>query len=444
MAIMSLEETVLDRISPDPKHRRFVNGVVSDLVQKVEGDIRERGLDLEVRLVGSVAKDTYLRNPDVDLFIMFPTATSRKDLENVGLAIGRSVLGGEERYAEHPYIHGEFGGLEVDLVPCYRIASPLGLMSAVDRTPFHTEYVKNHVSEKQKAEIRLLKQFTKGIGVYGAEAKTQGFSGYLIELLILRYGDFRTVLKEASRWRYGQTLHLAEHSKDKIDSPLIFYDPVDPKRNVSSALSLDSFSLFVHACGEYLKKEDIRFFFPKAGKALDMRTIKNELRSRGTKVIVVEFRRPKIIDDDLYPQIRKTLEGLKALLEANDFVVIDKTFLVGDKVRFVLELQSDVLPKCRRHQGPPVWIDNAEEFLAKWKGKGIRRPFIDKGRWIVIAERECTRATDMIRGQVGSMALGSDFRGKKGFRVIEHEVVLTRGYKETLTGLLEKRKPWER
>ncbi|MDD1768360.1 MAG: CCA tRNA nucleotidyltransferase [Methanomassiliicoccales archaeon] len=441
---MSLEETVLDRISPNPDHRRFVDGVVSNLVKTVESDIRRRGLALEVRLVGSVAKDTYLRNPDIDLFIMFPTATTRKDLERVGLEIGRSVLGGEERYAEHPYVHGEFGGLEVDLVPCYKIASPLGLKSAVDRTPFHTEYVKGHVSEKQKAEIRLLKQFTKGIGVYGAEAKTQGFSGYLIELLILRYGNFRMVLKEASKWRYGQMLYLAEHSKEKIDSPLVFYDPVDPKRNVGSALSLDSFSLFVHACGEYLRKEDIRFFFPEAVKALGMRAIKNEIRSHGTRVIVIEFKRPKIIDDDLYPQARKTLEGLKALLETNDFVVIDRTFHIGDTVRFVLELQSDVLPKRMRHQGPPVWIDNAEEFLAKWNGRGIRRPFIDKGRWVVIAEREYTRAADIIRGRVGSMALGSDFRGKKGFKVVEHEAVLTRDFKEALTKLLDKRRPWER
>jgi tRNA nucleotidyltransferase (CCA-adding enzyme) len=444
MATMSLEETVLDRISPDPKHRQFVSRVVSDLIQKVKIEIRKGGLDLDVRLVGSVAKDTYLRNPDVDLFIMFPTATSREDLEKIGLAIGRSVLGGEERYAEHPYIHGEFEGLEIDLVPCYRIDSPVGLKSAVDRTPFHTEYVKSHVSEKQKAEIRLLKQFMKAVGVYGAEAKTQGFSGYLIELLILRYGDFNTVLEAASKWRYGQMLHLAEHSKDKIDSPLIFYDPVDPKRNVSSALSIDSFSLFIHACGEYLNREDIRFFFPRAGRPLDMRTIKREFRSRGTRVVVVEFKRPKIIDDDLYPQTRKTLEGLKAMLEANDFVVVDKAFRVGEVVRFVLELQSDFLPRCKRHQGPPVWIDNAEEFLAKWNGKGIKRPFIHKGRWIVIAKREYARAAGLVSGQIGSMALGSDFRGKKGLKVIEHDAALKTDYRDILTELIDKRKPWER
>ncbi|MDD1767586.1 MAG: CCA tRNA nucleotidyltransferase [Methanomassiliicoccales archaeon] len=441
---MSVEDNVLKKIAPDADHRRFVTRIVSDLIESVKADIRKRGLNLEVRLVGSVAKDTYLRNPDVDLFIMFPATTQRIDLERIGLAIGRSVLGGEERYAEHPYIHGEFDGLEVDLVPCYKIDSPLGLKSAVDRTPFHTEYVKKRASEKQKAEIRLLKQFTKGVGVYGAEAKTQGFSGYLIELLVLRYGDFGTVIKEASKWRCGQMLYLAEHSREKIDSPLIFYDPVDPNRNVGSALSLDSFSLFVYACREYLKKESIRFFFPHARKSFDMRTIRDEFRSRGTRVVVVEFGRPKIIDDDLYPQTRKTLEGLKALVENNDFIVIDKSFHIAEKVRFVFELQSEVLPNRRRHLGPPVWIDNAEEFLTKWKNKGFRRPFIDRGRWVVIAERDHKRAADVIRHQVDSIALGNGFKGKKGFKVIKHDSVMTGDFEDTLTELIDKRKPWER
>jgi tRNA nucleotidyltransferase (CCA-adding enzyme) len=175
-----------------------------------------------------------------------------------------------------------------------------------------------------------------------------------------------------------------------------------------------------------------------------MHTIKREFRSRGTSVVVVEFKRPKIIDDDLYPQTRKTLEGLKAMLEANDFVVVDKAFRVGEVVRFVLELQSDFLPRCKRHQGPPVWIDNAEGFLAKWNGKGIKRPFIDKGRWIVIAKREHALAAGLVRGQIGSMALGSDFRGKKGLKVIEHDAALKTDYRDILTELIDKRKPWER
>ena len=441
---MPIEERVLEKISPDIKHRHFVTKVVSDLIRRTNDEIKSKGLDLEVRLVGSVAKDTYLRNPDVDLFVMFPETTPREELEKVGLAIGRSVLGGEERYAEHPYIHGSYSGLEVDLVPCYKIESPKGLKSAVDRTPFHTDFIRSHVSEKQKGEIRLLKQFTKGIGVYGAEAKIQGFSGYLVELLILKYGDFRKVLSEASNWRYGETLYLTVPSRSGFDSPFIFIDPIDPRRNVGSAVSLDSFSLFIYGCREYLKKEGLRFFFPRKGDEWDLRAMKREVQSRNTRILIIEFKRPKIIDDDLYPQVRKTLDGLKSLLDIHDFVIVDKAFHVEKSVRFIFELQTDVLSKCRRHQGPPVWLDNSKDFLSKWKGKMTRRPFIDGGRWTAIAEREYTKASDLVRSQMESVGLGRDFRRDRRCEVIEHETALSTTYKESLKMLMDKRKPWER
>ena len=106
---------------------------------------------IEPLLVGSVAKDTYLKEPDLDVFMLFDPATPRDDLKRMGLDIGRRVLpDGEERYAEHPYIHGFFEGLEVDLVPCYRIVDGSQKMSAVDRTPFHTRYVSENMEPGQR------------------------------------------------------------------------------------------------------------------------------------------------------------------------------------------------------------------------------------------------------------------------------------------------------
>lgn len=440
---MPIEEKVLERITPNARDRDHVAKVVSILEELVAAEIRRRNLDLELRLVGSVAKDTYLKNPDIDMFIMFPPATSRKTLETVGLGIGKRVLKGEEHYAEHPYIRGSLMGLEVDLVPCYKIESPVGLKSAVDRTPFHTEYVRRSLREKQKAEVRLLKQFAKAIGVYGAEAKTQGFSGYLIELLVLRYGEFRSTLEEASKWRYGQKLCLESHSEASFDTPLVFYDPVDPKRNVSSALSVDSFSLFIYAAGRYLSRPSIRFFFPRKRKIWTLQEIRKEMRMRGSSVLTVEFQRPDLVDDDLYPQIRKTLEGLKSLLESHDFVVFDRVYSVDGTVRFIIELQDELLPGCRRHVGPPVWMKNAEEFLNKWGRKGTRRPFIDNGRWVVIAGREFSSAADLVRNRIGETSLGQGFKGKKGLRILDHKSSLTSDRREALTLLLDKKKPWE-
>jgi tRNA nucleotidyltransferase (CCA-adding enzyme) len=44
-------------------------------------------------------------------------------------------------------------------------------------------------------EVRLLKKFMKGTGVYGAEIKIGGFSGYLCELLILKYRSFAQTIE---------------------------------------------------------------------------------------------------------------------------------------------------------------------------------------------------------------------------------------------------------
>ena len=47
----------------------------------------------------------------------------------------------EERYAEHPYVNAIFDGFEVDLVPAFGVESAASIKSAVDRTPFHNNYI---------------------------------------------------------------------------------------------------------------------------------------------------------------------------------------------------------------------------------------------------------------------------------------------------------------
>ncbi len=74
----------------------------------------------------------------------------------------------------------------------------------------------------------------RGCGVYGSELKTQGFSGYLTELLIIHYGSFENTVKEACFWKPGEKIDLMQHSKIKYDEPLVMVDPTDPKRNVAA------------------------------------------------------------------------------------------------------------------------------------------------------------------------------------------------------------------
>jgi tRNA nucleotidyltransferase (CCA-adding enzyme) len=445
MVTMAMLEEVLERISPSPAQRRRVQKAVDDILAEVRSQADKAPYRLEVKLVGSTAKDTYVFPPDLDVFVLFPPDTSREELEKHGLGIGRRVLGGEERYAEHPYIHGKFRGFEVDIVPCYAITSPSELRSAVDRTPFHTDYIKSQLKPGQQDQARLLKQFMRGIDTYSAEAKIQGFSGYLVELLILRYGNFEGVLEAGKDWREGVCLSLTEGVCRRFHSPMTFYDPVDQKRNVASALSLQNLAIFVRASKEFLEKPDLRFFFPKARPDWSRSRISRELRRRGTKLVMVQLPRPDLTDDNLYPQVRRTLEGMQSTLESSGFMVLDRSFSVrGGKVDLIMELQTDKLPKAMKHSGPPVTSENSIHFVEKWKEAAMVSPYIENGRWVTVIRRPYENAKELLNKELHKAGLGSEMKGLQGMRVLSHAQLMKDGPRGSITALLDKAAPWER
>src|SRR5208282_2913511 len=154
-------------------------------------------------VAGSAARGTFLQDRlDVDLFLLFPPDLSRDRLREEGLALGRAVLSNPEtRYAEHPYLRGTFEGFTVDAVPGITKSDPSHPLSPVDRTPFHQEYLAARETPELVEQVRLAKQFFRSLGVYGSEARTEGLSGYLVELLVLRFGSLRKILVAARDWR---------------------------------------------------------------------------------------------------------------------------------------------------------------------------------------------------------------------------------------------------
>ncbi len=439
---MSLEEGVLRKIRPKDGTIRRLNEAVEQLRLLTEESISRSGLGLQTMLVGSVAKGTYVGEPDIDLFVLFPESVERKDLEKIGLRIGQEVLGGETRYAEHPYTHGELGGFEVDLVPCYAVPDASKIRSAVDRTPFHTRFVLSSLDSAKREQVLLLKQLMKGVGVYGAEARVQGFSGYLTELLIIKFGDLISVLQAASGWRPGVVMDIDTFKKTGGNAPLTFWDPVDPKRNVSSALSLDQFCLFVHASREYLRESNERFFFPRKRPLLDLDIIDATFRNRGTFPFVIVLDRPDLVDDNLYPQVQKSVLGFKKLLEMNDFQVLDMKYDVGKDIRMAFELFSADLPPSRLHQGPPACTENADDFVSKWRSSGLGQPFMIDGKWMVYVKREHRDPATLVLAKGKEAALGNDLRELKGLKCFSGQNVYGTANRRAFTLLLDKREAW--
>ena len=447
-----VERDILTKIVPTIKDRKRINDTVRTLIERVKNECSKMKLNVIPKLVGSVAKDTYLKNSvDIDLFLLFPKNTPREELERNGLDIGRKILEDtEERYAEHPYVRGIFNDYITEIVPCYHIKSAEKKVSAVDRTPFHTEYVREHLRIWRRNDVRLLKQFMKGIGCYGAEAEVEGFSGYLCELLIIKYGSFRSVLRNAQNWKDGMRIKIKDTRRDvySFNDPLVVIDPVDPNRNVASALSREKLHIFIRASREYLKESKISFFFPNKIKLLPLSKIRKKIDNQS--FIGIKIPKLNIISDNLFPQIRKSLKSISNYCEREGFKIINTAFEVGkDSIYLILSPEKLEIESTKIHKGPP---DKEEEhvksFINKWSRSRdtVRKPYKVDGIWYVEIRREYTKLENLLRDKLRYMGLGKDIYSsiEKGFKIIPTSGLVVDELREFWTRYFDKRMPWDR
>lgn len=445
-----IEEKILSIIVPTDQQRKTLESAITALKKRVQTIISTHNYPITIQLVGSTEKDTYLKhNLDIDLFLCFPSSVEKSELQKIGLSIGRKVLTNtQECFAEHPYLRGIFQGFKTEIVPCYTIQSATEKLSAVDRTPFHTTYIKKHLHESQKNQVRLLKQFLIGIGCYGAEAEIEGFSGYLCELLILKYSSFHALLNAAKDWEYGVTLSLNQDTHPSFDTALVFIDPVDSERNVSSALSKEKFDFFIKASSEYIHHPSELFFFPNKQKQWSLSKIKQHIGNRN--VIGVKIKKPQIISENLYPQVRKAMRGIIDLCTQYDFQINTSFFFIDDSfVYIVLFVEELIIPPTIIHMGPPVSLyKNSKEFLDKWREnkRTIIKPYEKNNRWYVEIKREYIDIRELLKNQIGTIGLGKhlDKIIKDGFTILNKSDLLDTQFCMFWTTYLDTTMPWDR
>ena len=348
---MSIESEVIGIIKPSEEEVRKIRDAADSLMLEVQDYISRNDLDITPRFVGSFAKGTFLSDPDLDLFLMFPESVPKDEMVRIGLKMGEEIIGGKKQYAEHPYTTGTFQGVEVDMVPCYHITSTEKLLTPVDRSPFHTDYILSKVDERMCDEIRLMKKFMKGIGTYGAEPNTRGFSGYMCELITIHYGGFIDAIIAAAEWKEGVTIVMEKKGPPMV-SPMVLYDPVDPRRNVASAVHIDTFAEFVVACRSYLKNPAKEYFIPRKREPLSGDEIRKVTELHGSRLITVMFDRPEANEDNLHSQEWRTQYAIAKKLDAFSFNVLRAVHgLTDKKLITVFELERDRLSKTHKHMG---------------------------------------------------------------------------------------------
>ncbi|WP_436933582.1 CCA tRNA nucleotidyltransferase [Halovenus marina] len=400
-SLESVLDRVRERVRPDDDERERLQGAVEDLRTRTEAAIEaELPVDASVIQVGSTARDTWLSGDrDIDLFVAFDPDLDRNQLEEFGLAVGHAVLpDGREEFAEHPYVVGEYDGFEVDLVPCYDLETATDIRSAVDRTPFHSQYIDARLDADLAGDVRVCKQFFTAIGVYGSDLRTKGFSGFLTELLVLEHGGFRPLVEAAADWHPRVRFDPEDHGTATFDDPLVVIDPTDPARNVAAVLSATNLARLQHFARELLADPRDSLFERPEPDPLSEAAVRERFNERATTPVALQFETPDIVDDQLWPQLERSQSGVAGELDRRGFDVFRSAAVATDERSALLfELSVAERPRVERHEGPPVHVrEHAEAFLDAYRDGDADGPFIDGDRYVVEREREFRTAQSLL------------------------------------------------
>jgi tRNA nucleotidyltransferase (CCA-adding enzyme) len=383
---------VLKKIEPNPEERKKLDDLSQLLIEETSIACKAINLQSKVLRVGSFEKDTWL-SESRDLDIFFVMDPDEVELEKIPMIVNRireelianlknkGDIFTEKRYATHPYIFLRFNEVEVDIVPCFARKREK-IISAVDRTPDHTIFIKNNLNEERKKDVLLLKQFFKGIKSYGAQIPINGFSGYLCELLILHYGSFIRTLE-------GLTKGKPQNSEEKeakvelefIEKKLYVIDPTDSTRNVSAALSLETLSETILAAKIFLDKPN-SFFFEIKREEINF----EELQRRKIEHEIVLFAdRNQTLNDALWGKLlRLTSKFNTRCKDKNINLYRCLPWVTKDFWGIFIKYgeQADFIER----RGPPVDSSHVSNFIEKYAEKRseiIEGPYVREGHlWI--------------------------------------------------------------
>ncbi|AAL64839.1 tRNA nucleotidyltransferase [Pyrobaculum aerophilum str. IM2] len=396
---MSTLEEVLSEayklVIPSEEEEKRIREVTQKVKRLVSQIIEEGGIDALVDVYGSGARGTWLPGQrDIDIFVVLNDRRIKPE-DVVKILTSRFTTLGLNwalRYAQHPYVSLQVDDYEVDIVPCYKIQPGERPITAADRSPLHHKFLSERLKKDQILDVRLLKLFLKTIGVYGAEIKTEGFSGYLTELLVVYYGSFIEVLRAASRWRPYKTYITFVETSAKFKSPLVVVDPVDPNRNAAAAVSLTSMSTLILAARRFLKKPSLSYFQPSRGYAI-----------RQVETVEVVYPYPGEPPDIVWGKYKRIGRNLFKWLRECGFKVFrwgvesdEKTY-----VKLVYVVEQTKLAPYTLHKGPPVYDDAVDAFIEKYVNEEVIGPFVVGARAYVIKKRKWTDISHCINAKLG-------------------------------------------
>jgi tRNA nucleotidyltransferase (CCA-adding enzyme) len=374
-----------------PKSKQNELEKISKEIQKEIMNFNDKRI-LKVIVGGSFAKGTWLEiDTDIDFFVMIEPTVERNEFEELGKSVGFHALKKYSpylRYSEHPYVEGKVNGIRINIVPCYKVQLNKW-KSAADRSPFHTIFMETKLNEFLKSEVRVLKRFLKSIGIYGSQISISGFSGYVTEVLILKYGSFRNVLQTFAELRPNYIVSLESPDQSAIEkfrSPIIIIDPIDSNRNLGAAISAECLAKFVLASRLFLKAPSTKFFMKSSRSNTK---IISDIKST---LLIIDFKIQIRSPDILWGQLKKKLTSISNQLTNAGFEIIKKFCFTDEQehAAFIFMIKYTNLPKINLNVGPKIFLKNETDSFIKKRGEKSIMIWTDDMTIVSIEEREKT------------------------------------------------------
>jgi len=402
-----IKNKILKQIKPTKIQKEFFEKKVNLFISELENSKQKLNFKCDFIIGGSFGKGTYLKNDfDVDIFCRFQNSKNLSlDLEKILKKAKKKIL---KKKGSRDYFQIKENKLKFEIIPTIKIDKIKEAHNTTEHSIYHVDFLKEKMSKDRNLvdEIRLAKQFFKAKKLYGAESYIQGFSGHIIDLLVVYYGSFKKLLEGISNWKEqtiidinktykSQKEILSKIEKDK-QSNLIIVDPILKTRNAARALSCENYFKAILLAQD--KKNSLRekdFIIKnntskkeeqntkKFAKEFDLKLIEYKIS------IVKDFQSQDIVGSKLL-KLNTRIE--KYFLDL-DFIVSKKNFFISfdeNICLFFFFIYPEMLPKIKTVYGPKISMkSDVKKFLINKK-----KYFVENDKICAYEKRKITNIND--------------------------------------------------
>jgi tRNA nucleotidyltransferase (CCA-adding enzyme) len=371
------------------------------VIDLIKEELKKHEIKADVVLGGSAAKETYLKNYDMDIFVRFHKNPDSDLLEIILKGAFKKL---ERLHGSRDYFKVIYKGIEYEIVPVLKILRASEAENVTDVSSLHVDWVKKKL--KNPDQVKLAKLFCKAQSVYGAESYINGFSGYILEILIVQYGTFMKMIEAVSRWKPRTIIDVGKHYKSqktvmkklnvaKLQSPIIVIDPTQKDRNAAASVTLETFCKFIFAARQFLEDPSKEWF---TKKKFSLRDVVKESRKLNTVLTVLKVQMPEGKQDVIGSKFLKVFKFIRSQLSQNDFDVFKAGYDLEESILWY-QTHPQRLPVYAKVIGPRVWApkENLNAFIDKYDRKNV---FLEEDHLCAVKKRKYLRAVDFIKNLI--------------------------------------------